>query len=94
MHRKFCWNKKEEGRRKEEERRKKKTEEGRDRGAEGGRKEKEKLSTAISMACNITYLVYIYILPSTWITEPLSLEGGSDLPIPKERVMIDLNQWS
>lgn len=42
----------------------------------------------------MTYLGIAYILPSAWITEPLSLEGGSDLPIPKERVMIDLNQWS
>ena len=42
----------------------------------------------------LRHISCIYILPSTWITEPLSLEGGSDLPISKERVMIDLNQWS
>ena len=50
MYRKFCWNKKEEGRQRQEER---------DRGAEGGRKEKEELSTAISMVHYDISRVYI-----------------------------------
>lgn len=64
-------------------------------GVGGGVVRKEKKETLYSSVCSIhSYVPYIYPLPSTWLTEPLSFEGGSDLPILKERIMTDLNQWS
>ena len=65
----------------------------RKKGGEGVRKEnKEALYSGV---CSIhSYVPYIYPLPSTWLTEPLSLEGGSNLPILRECIMTDLNQWS